>query len=631
MKKTIAVLLTLCLTAGLFSGCGMMLGALMQDPATTQSGVQYEPITPFTPPTGSDAPTDATVPTETAEGIELPTVDPADAPRRLQNAGARDYLEDGYVDVIPFPEMKYVRPDSDGLLSDLEALTGMVEQEKSAEEILQAYYDVNDQLANFDTMDTLAYILYTLDTDESYYKEQYDELELIYSDVREKLEAFNKACAHSSVRGDLERIYFGYGYFDKYEDYEVFTNPEYLALAKQEDELLAQYRDALADPTVEYGGKTYDFDEYLANVGELDDSSYYEYIGVLQAYYTKYNKSVGSIYIELVKTRQQMAKALGYESYAEYAYEIVYERDYSAAQGIDYLRQVQNTLVPVYLDVSEESSDASFPMSGDEVSAALQAAIRNIGGQTEEAFTFMSAYRLCDLSSTPSKFDSSYTTYLYNYETPFLTVNAHGTSDDFITFSHEFGHFTDNYVTYNSEEDLETAETFSQSMEFLALCYTEGVLSDAQVEALLRGNLRSTLDVFIQQTMLAMFEQQVYALDESKLTVDAINGIYRQCCKDFGIYSPYADFYFSQSWIDITHFFEAPYYVISYVVSADTALQVYRLEAGTPGAGLDAFNRLLEREAGDGVQAVMEKAGLDNPFRAGSLDELAAFFRAELS
>ena len=63
---------------------------------------------------------------------------------------------------------------------------------------------------------------------------------------------------------------------------------------------------------------------------------------------------------------------------------------------------------------------------------------------------------------------------------------------------------------------------------------------------------------------------------------------------------------------------------------AETALQVYQLEAETAGAGVDAYFRLLDRDYNAGIQQVMKDAGLENPFRDDVLEETAAFFRREL-
>lgn len=620
-KRFFALFLILTLCVSLFSGCTLagVVGL---------TGLLLNQLPQATEPTSV-----ATEPTEPAETTAPPTtepVDPSGLPPRYPSLGARDYAPaDETVAMVRFSDMPYERPDTDALIVSLDELTQLVKSGASADAILAAYYPVSDAYLHFYTMDSLAYIRYTLDTNDSYYKEEYDALELIGPDVEEKLEAFYKACAESPNREALEREYFEYGFFDDYEDFSRYTNPEYLALAKEEEKLMSEYRTALEDPQVEFHGQTQSFYELLAEYDEIETyQQYMDYLELLQAYYEQYNQKVGDIFLKIVKVRKQIAEVMGYESYADYSYDLVYERDYTHEQGVEFCEQIQKWIVPIYKQLNRQGDYGEhFPIDETAMVAGLQSAVQNMGGQIEEAYRFMQAYELCDLTASDAKFDSSYTTYLHDYDAPFLTVNADGTSRDYLTFSHEFGHFTDDYVTYSRSEDLETAETFSQAMEFLSLCYTEGVFSEQQREMLLKLNLRDMLDTFSYQAALAQFEDGVYALSEDELSVESINGIYRQCCKDYGLYSSNADFFYRYGWIDVTHLFEAPYYVISYCVSADTALQVYMREAEETGAGLAAYWKLLEREENAGVQAVMESAGLDNPFRAGAIEELAGFYK----
>ena len=621
MKRKICMCLALVLLLGSLQGC-MLFGNIVDDPAKLGSLLPTEPS--------------ASVDESGSTPIKPPEVDWGgyDVPQRLLNGGMRDYAPDGWVDMVKFSEMEYVRPDVDALLSAFEDLAAMAENGEDADAILEEFFAVSDDYLNFYTMDMLAYIRYTINTTDSFYKDEYDVLELASPDVEEKLEAFFKACVDSPSRFALERKYFGYGFFELYEDYSLYTNEAYLALAKQEEELLAEYRSALEDPQIEFDGETQSFWALMEQYGDpATYDEYMTYLDILRSYYTQYNARVGGVFLELVKVRRQIAEVLDYDSYADYSYDLVYGRDYTHAQGQQFLAQVRAEMVPVYEEMleSELYYDLSqFDMDVSLLPESLFAAVQNMGGAMEDAFVFMMAYELCDLSASDEKYDASFTTYLYNYEAPFLTINAHGTSADYSTFSHEFGHFTDSFVNYDAEEDLETAETFSQAMEFLALCYSEGAFTDRQVRELIQLNLMDMLETYAFQSALAQFEERVYALSDDELTIERINEIYSDCCKEYGVYDDWADFYYYYGWIDVTHFFEMPFYVISYVVSADTALQVYMLETETEGEGLAAYNRLLEREAGLGVRAVMESAGLDDPFREGGLEETAAFFRDAL-
>lgn len=594
MKKVLLLLLCLCL---LLHGCAL----------------------PSLPPFSETQTVQTTAAQEDREAV----------PQRLYNGGLRSYLPAKPVIMTSFDNMEYTRPDVQSLYQDFEQLTAAVEEGADADTILNTYYSVYDRYYSFYTMDAMANIRYSADTTDSFYRTEYDFCEAAAPEMEKRLEAFYKACAASPARQALEQAYFGQDYFAQYDDYSLYTNETYLALAQQEEALLAQYRAALESPTVFYDGREQSYDELLRSAED-----YQTYYGILQAYYSQYNPSVGDIYLALIRVRGQIARCLGYDTYADYCYDCVYERDYTPQQGADYIEQVRRELVPLYgaLVYDDDFAGLQFTAADSEaIFFALKQAVTAMGGTAQEAFAFMEAYGLYDITQSDRKADTSFTTYLYSYEAPYLLLDSQGTEEDLLTFAHEFGHFADDYAHYHGLGDLETAETFSQAMEYLALCYLQAAPGGSTVEELKRLKLADTLETFVTQAAFGDFENRVYALSEDQLTLEAVNGIYRQITKDYGFYTQEFDFYYSQGWIDIPHFFESPYYVISYCLSADAALQICCLEDGTQGDGLEKYNELLNMNTEGGIQAVLAAAGLENPLKVGKIKEICDFFRQSLA
>ena len=139
-----------------------------------------------------------------------------------------------------------------------------------------------------------------------------------------------------------------------------------------------------------------------------------------------------------------------------------------------------------------------------------------------------------------------------------------------------------------------------------------------------------TLDTYAQQGSYHEFERQVYALSESELTVDRINEISLQTAIDFGYYEEGEEDYYLQNWIDIPHFFESPFYVISYCVSNDAAFQIYSLEAAQQGSGLAQYERLLPRDHDDLMETLEAQSDLALPFAEGRMEETASILDAYL-
>lgn len=105
--------------------------------------------------------------------------------------------------------------------------------------------------------------------------------------------------------------------------------------------------------------------------------------------------------------------------------------------------------------------------------------------------------------------------------------------------------------------------------------------------------MADSLGVYVGQAAYYSFERQAYQLTGDDLTVENLNAIYSQVAQDFGFDSVGWD---EAGWTEITHFFTNPFYVISYVVSNDGAMQLYQMEQDEAGAGLELFLELLETE-----------------------------------
>ena len=164
-------------------------------------------------------------------------------------------------------------------------------------------------------------------------------------------------------------------------------------------------------------------------------------------------------------------------------------------------------------------------------------------------------------------------------------------------------------------------------MQYLAFAYADPFTESERIE-----NLRATLSDLLIYSVLREaaygdFELQVYALAPEELTLENIDSIYGQCMKDYGLAAlsgvEYKDIY----WSAYNHFFERPGYLISYSISAVSALQICRMEAEDPGAGVEAFCRLLDRTHGKKYAAVQEEAGLDSPFERVTLEKTAEFLK----
>ena len=242
----------------------------------------------------------------------------------------------------------------------------------------------------------------------------------------------------------------------------------------------------------------------------------------------------------------------------------------------------------------------------------MQAVANSMGGEIKAAFDDMADAGLYDIAYGENKFDASFTMYIYAYSAPYVFVNPTMTEYDKLTFTHEFGHFANQYVSYGSRTGTDVAEIFSQGLEYLSLCYVE---AGGNLEKI---RMATCLTTYVEQAAYASFEQQVYDLAADALTVENIQALYQSVGEAYGFDSWAWD---SRDYVCITHFFTSPLYVISYVVSNDAALQLYQMEQAQTGAGMACYAENLATEEAYFL-AFLESAGLQSPFAPGRLEEV---------
>lgn len=538
------------------------------------------------------------------------------------------YWTDGYIDMVAFDQMEYIRPDLDAFVGQVDELIGKLQAgEISSLWAKHALSEIDTAYFTYSTMATLAQIRHDIDMTDAYYREENAYCSSGSIEMQQKMEELYAACAASPLASDLEDFY-GEGFLDGYD--EDYTYPEeYVALQHQENELLVDYYDLTADMTLSYEGADYTLDElyFAADAGELGGLTPES---ALELYYDTFNERVGAIYVELVKVRQQMAAMYGYDSYVEMAYDFN-GRAYTPNDVQAYTAMIRKQLVPLYRRAGTsgllDRANDTAGLKPRKALRAVQQAANAMGGAAQEAMEYLLAYGLYDIDSSHTKYGGSYEVYLEDYESPFVLVNSIGYSEDTLTIAHEFGHFLDDFINYGMYKSTDVNETISQAMEYLTLCYLQ---DDALREELTQYKLVDTLRLYAEQASYNAFEEQVYALPADQLTLENINAISLQTSRDYGLIGSWSDDYYAKSWIDITHFFDSPLYVISYCVSDSVAVQMYERELAEPGEGLTAFYDYVDLAPDETFAGLAASCGLEDPLSAGQITALAAMMEQQL-
>ncbi len=487
----------------------------------------------------------------------------------------------GYDDgaITAFADMQYTRPEFSGLEEKCQAAIMAAEAAEPVERVMDRVYAFYEDYYTFYTNYALANIYYSQDLTDSHWEEEYNYCLEATAQVDAAIDTLLYALADCPLRQELEQEeYFGPGFFDDYQG-ESIWDETFTALAEEEARLQSRY---------------YELTE------QANDLSYYSDI-----FFSTVGKEMAQLFVELVAVRQQMAAQAGYADYPSFAYDFYYGRDYTPQQTQGYLADIAQTLVPMYrtVDTTEYWQIAGKYTSEKNTWKYVAACAEAMGGTVQEAFAVMEEKGLYDIAAGSNKYSASFEIYLMDYYAPFVFMDPAGTVSDKLTFTHEFGHFCNDYASWGSVAGIDVAEFFSQGLEYLSLCYA----ADADME---RMKMMDCLNLYVEQAAYASFELQVYALTGEELTVENVYALYEQVGKTYGFDSWRWD---SRDFVLILHYYTNPMYIISYVVSNDAALQLYQLEKEMPGAGAALYEENLATEE-DGFLAFVAAAGLESPF-----------------
>lgn len=526
-------------------------------------------------------------------------------------------------------EMEYVHYDPDIFLEQIDRLYAL-EQDEDLAAVLALYDELYGEFSYINTLGTIAGIRYSMDVTDSYWAEETLYCSDLWSETGDSL---SRVCRHilDGPLGEEFTAHIGPEAAEAIAAYEPMSDREW-ELAMEEAERINEYFEVINTAYEEavyfYRDSQWTWEKMSGIAGDTLYAKDYE--GYLEVYYglDKWvNEQVGPLFLELLQIRAEIAQLAGYDSYADYAYEYTYGRDFTTGDAQLLCDSVKELAAEYYndlyySDLRHAYGDVYPQMDGPELIAALGEHLAPFGEELQQAWAFMDEHGLCVLSSSPDAQAGAYTTELTYYRSPFIFQAMAGDCYDFSTLTHEFGHFADAY--YNPTPNLLTSvgsydlfEIHSTGLEVLFTevydqVYTEG--ADTAAFITLAGQLENIFDGCIMDE----FQRRLY--ENPDMTLSEINRLYRDISAEYGVYEPMEVNY---SWVYVSHNYESPLYYISYAVSSLASLQLWDICQTDPEAAVDAYLAILAQGAYDrGYTEVLTEAGLRLFTQQGAMEDI---------
>ena len=483
-----------------------------------------------------------------------------------------------------------------------------------------------DGYAAFRTAYTLASINNSRDSANEFWLEQYTYLSTNSASFSQAIEDMFVACAQSEHKETFEADYFGES-LDDYVDGGVYTDA-LVALLAQESDLIAQYN-GFSTTTVIItldDGTQGTVEELLANIPAHQQTSYKALY--MQYYMAEVTRLSKDIYIELVKVRMQIADELGEDNYANVAYDDL-GHDYTPEQGLKFVsgvKYIYQYYGDLYTNYFTNLRTELEPMANKiSVVNDLYVLLGEMDPELQAIYSYMLQHGLYDYENgADNRDDGAYTTYIQSNSSPFIFMTATGKTSDYVTLSHEFGHFADMYTNDGLGASLDLSEVYSQALSYLMLVrmadmFTGSPELERAYKYMLNYEMDGIYNTLGYQGYLAAFEHMVYQLDISQVneenllkvmeeaSIHVLGSVYPSLC----------------TWdaVLIVHTIEYPFYVQSYATSIIAALEIMMMEANERGAGVAAFMSLLQRDNENPLtfEEELARAGIRSPLRTAAI------------
>ena len=447
----------------------------------------------------------------------------------------------------------------------------------NTDKAIKKYDELYADIEELDTLYAVIYVMYSTDVTNDYYtKEQLYSAEE-YEKCGDRLCEVCKGITEGPC-AQAFRKHVGDAAFDEFADYDVLTKRQ-KEIIKEENKLVDEYYDIIDESektTYSYNDEDWTFDMITGADGEeLSISDYEGYVDVYNGLMEKINAKAGPIYLKLVDLRTEFAKEAGYDNYAAYADTEEYNRDYTEAD-VEQLHKDVKKIAKTYYDnyYSSGELNSSMPdMTEKKLLDNLMKYSELVDDMAGDSALQMTDEKLITMGDEPGRQEGAFTTYIRKAGCPFISMSLSG-EQDFITLSHEFGHF----VEYNNElqqniltdkDNIDLAEIASNGLQGLMTCFYDDIFK-GQADAAKKITVGSLLENVIDGCVEDEFQRAVY--QNPDMDLEELNKLY---AKTYAQYNTWATDDPGYAWVFISHNFESPMYYISYTVSALAALQIW--------------------------------------------------------
>ena len=556
-----------------------------------------------------------------------------------------------------FEDVKCLKPDLQKIQDQFESLTKALKEAKDAKAAAKVLYEEFNLSDEVNTQAEIAQIRHTIDIRDKYYADLVDYYDQMGPLMEQYENEFEKTCATTPLRKDLEKI-FGSYFFEKIDIGLKTFSPEIIPELQEENALGSRYNNLMGSAKGNFRGEMLPITKFDPLMASTDREVRKDAAEGYWAFFATHEAELADIYDKMVKVRTKIAKKLGFDNFLPLGYYRLGRADWGPEDVAKYREQVLKQIVPVAQDLYKEQAqrlgykDMKFydyklqflngnptPKGNpDELVQAASKMYKEMSPVASKYFDFMVSHHMMDLVSKDGKIPGGYMEYLPAIHSSFIFSNFNGSSGDVDVLTHEFGHSLQGFLAGDIKEPslrapgYECDEMHSMSMEFFAYPWMKNIFGDQEAKY---RDTHLVEDIEFIPYGVSVDEFQTFGYSHPEASHEERKAAWRDIEKK---YRPHLSFKednpFLESggwWMRQLHIFVDPLYYIDYTIAQVAAFEFF-LESTKDFK--KAFDKYLAFDRLGGTlpyKALLKKAGIGNPMEPTIIPSLIPDLRKYLA
>ena len=554
-----------------------------------------------------------------------------------------------------FSDIPYTRPEVKALQARFDDLTRRAKAAASAEELLQVVRERDALQQEVSLCQSIATIRAFHDVTDAFYQREMQEtlpqLEMLNS------QSLAMAIAESPFAPAVDEA-FGPRLRELLTlDHRIHAEGK--ELQARIAQLSAQYQQRVASAKYRVQGETLSGGQLRAALASPDRSRRKAAFEAQQETVLAQAEEMEALLRELIHARIDLARANGFDNFADYGDLAMMRLGYGRAELDDFCRQVQTHITPIYLRLQEEQRrrlgvDAlmpydrplvfpagnAVPAAADELPWAARRMYHDLSPEAGEFFDEMVRRGLLDVEGSPNKIAGMGFCDMLGapWRMPFVFANCDGTASDVTVYTHELGHGLQGYLSIRNQPvtdyvglSPDLAEVHSKTMELLSQPYARDFFGD-QAGQFLTEHRYDFIKELCAFCSIHTFETWIYEHPDASLAEWA--EMFDRTEKSFGRSQN------NEPWreqmlagCDLftnTPLYMFPRYVVSYALSIVCAQQLKAAYDADPAAGWARYRALCVSGGSKPYAETLAAAGLPLPYALGVVETMAREMTAEI-